>query len=184
MTSFAAKALSLLGFPTTRDNSGHGLRRTAGSSSAAQPVTRILRVRPLAVRAADRLARLAHGLVGHRAAVDDDPVLVRPAPSRAIVSLSAKLRRQPSVIVSTLIAAPRGRARPRTRGSRAPRIRIGSPGAQLIVRLPPGMSTVTGDCGALRQRSPRPRSRRRRCRRPASRRRRARRSAVSDRSST
>ena len=37
---------------------------------------------------------------------------------RAIVSASAKLSRQPSVIVSMLMPAPRGRARPRTHGSR------------------------------------------------------------------
>src|SRR5437764_6723773 len=34
-------------------------------------------VGPPPVRAADGLARLAHGLVRHRAAVDDDPVLIR-----------------------------------------------------------------------------------------------------------
>ena len=80
MTSFAAKALSLLAFPTTRDTPGIAAK-VVGSSSAAQPVTRIRASGRCALGAADRLARLADRFVGHRAAVDDDPVLVRRAPS-------------------------------------------------------------------------------------------------------
>ena len=107
------------------------------------------RVGPATMRAADRLARLAHGLVGHRAAVDDDPVLARRRAARAIVSLSAKLSRQPSVIVSTLIAAPRGRARPRRHASRCRACGSARPAPRRSSAMPPGMSTLTGDCARL-----------------------------------
>ena len=53
--------------------------------------------RPLAAGAADRLAGLAYRLGGHRAAVDDHPILAGRRALR-MASLSAKLRRQPSVI--------------------------------------------------------------------------------------
>src|SRR4051794_27814991 len=95
------------------------------------------------VGSANGLPRLAHGLVGDRAAVDDDPILVGGRRSRDGLGLGEV---EP--------AAERNRLDPHCSASRSssplktcvalPRIRIGSPGAQLTVRLPPVMSTLTG----------------------------------------
>src|SRR5690348_16459908 len=97
-----------------------------------------------AVRVTDRLARLAHRFVGHGAAVDDDPVLACRSRARDRLafsevepaaegdSLDAHCRASRSSSPSNTCVAP-------------PRIRMGWPGAQSIVRLPPVMSTRTGD---------------------------------------
>ena len=49
-------------------------RTSAACVCAAQPVTTMRASGPLALQPADRLPRLRHGLVGDRAAVDDDGV--------------------------------------------------------------------------------------------------------------
>ena len=86
---------------------GHGgeslrldLRRAAGDDDA--------RAGPLAADAADRLARLAHGLRRHRAGVDHHGIVeAGGAASRRITSNSKVLSRQPKVTTSTLIGAAR-----------------------------------------------------------------------------
>ena len=110
------QAESFAGFPTTRSTPGIA-RNVSGSSSAAQPVTRIFasgRWR-CARRMACRDCRTASLVTAQLLTmVQSSPV----GAIRASVSLSAKLRRQPRVTVSTLTPAPPGRARPRTHGSR------------------------------------------------------------------
>ena len=122
----AARYLSAL--PITLVTSGIAAK-LAGSSWAAQPVTTISRVRAVAAGAADRLAGLAHRLVGDRAAVDDDQSSlagqaahrfalgeVQPAAQGNRLGHQAKASRSISPS-NTWVAVPR--------------IRIGSPGAQV-----------------------------------------------------
>ena len=94
------------------------------------------------MRAADRLAGLAHRLVGDGAAVDDDRIVagerahrlalgeVEPAAEGDRLGASGE-RLQVDLALNTWVAGPR--------------MRIGSPGAQPMVSAPPGMCTLTGD---------------------------------------
>ena len=107
-------------------------RTPAGSSSAAQPVTRI--------RASGRwrCARRIAWRVWRTASLVTAQLLTTIQSSsvgaeRAIVSLSAKFSRQPSVIVSTLIASASRSISPSKTWVALPRMRIGSPGAQAMV---------------------------------------------------
>ena len=115
MTPGGPKALNLLEFPTTRETSGIA-SKDHGSSSAAQPVTRI--------RAAGRRrwARRIDWRVCRTASLVTAQLLttIQSSPagaSLAIVSLSAKLSRQPRVTVCTLTQASPGPFRRRIRKS-------------------------------------------------------------------
>ena len=67
---FVGVAHDLIDLGHCREGLRIKLRRTPGHQDS--------RVRPLAMRASDRLSRLPHGFIGDRAAVDDHPVFVGP----------------------------------------------------------------------------------------------------------
>ena len=112
------RRLSFSALPRTRSASRHGgerlrlgLRRAAGDDDVC--------LRALAAQRADRLARLAHRLRGHRAGIDHhrvgEPGLL--ARWRRITSDSAVLSRQPKVTTSMLITPPpRRQTEPRRSG--------------------------------------------------------------------
>src|SRR6185369_7557833 len=116
------------------------LGRTAGHQNPG--------ARAAAMRMTDRLPRLPHGLAGHGAAVDDDPVLVRgrrardrlafgevePATEGDRFDAHDKVSRSSSPL-KTCVAVPR--------------MRIGCPGSHAIVSEPPGIVTLTGDSARL-----------------------------------
>ena len=68
--------------PSTRVTSGIAAN-VSGSIWAAQPVTKIRASGRARLRLADRLAGLAHRLVGDRAAVDDDEIVLAARQQRA-----------------------------------------------------------------------------------------------------
>src|SRR5438477_380762 len=100
------------------------------------------------MRVADRLAGLAHRLIRHRAAVHDDPVLIR----RSGASDGLGLREIEAAAETDGLDAHCSASKsssPLKTWVAVPRIRIGWPGAHSIVRLPPVMSTRTGDSARL-----------------------------------
>src|SRR3954469_17261458 len=126
---------------------GHGLerarlqlRRTAGHKDPGAWT--------MPVRAANRLARLAHGLVGNGAAVDDDPILAagrQPRDGLALREIEPAAERD-------RFGAHRSASRlssPSKTCVAPPRIRTGCPGSHEIVRKPPGMVTFTGEAVRL-----------------------------------
>src|SRR5207244_483195 len=96
------------------------------------------------VRVADRLAGLAHGLVGDGAAVDDDPVLIGRSGARNCLALGEIEAAAERDRLDAHLSAPKSRSPLKTCVA-LPRMRIGCPGSQAIVSDPPGMLTLTGD---------------------------------------
>src|SRR4051812_10042063 len=100
------------------------------------------------MRLADLLAGLPHGFVGHRAAVDDYPVLLRRRSTRDRVAFG---KIEPAAERDGLdghCSASRSSSPSKTWVA-VPRMRIGSPGAQPMVSVPPGIVTLTGEIARL-----------------------------------
>ena len=137
MTSFAAKALSLRAFPTTRDTSGIA-SNDAGSSSAAQPVTRILRDRAVARwarRIAWRVWRTASLVTAQLlTTIQSSPGGRRAGDRLALGEIEAAAERDR---LDAHCSASRSSSPSKTWVA-APRMRIGSPGAQVIVSAAAG----------------------------------------------
>src|SRR5258705_1333823 len=121
-----------------------GLRIELGRTARDQD----LGVGAAAMGVADRLARLAHRFVRHRAAVDHDPVLVGGGGPRNRLTLRKIEPAAERYCLNAHCSASRSRS-PSNTCFAAPRMRIGWPRAQLTVKLPPVLATVTGDSARL-----------------------------------
>src|SRR5206468_4351613 len=104
--------------------------------------------RPPPVRLADRLAGLAHGFAGDGATVDDDPVLIQRSGAGDRLGLGEVQAAAETDGLDAHCSASK-LSSPLKTWVAVPRIRIGWPEAQSIVRLPPVMSTLTGDSARL-----------------------------------
>src|SRR5690242_1012671 len=97
------------------------------------------------MRMADCLPCLPHGLVGDGAAIDDGPILTGSRVTRDRLALGEVEAASEADRLDGHCSASRSSS-PSNTWVAAPRMRIGCPGAQSTVRLPPVISTLTGDC--------------------------------------
>src|SRR3954451_2974899 len=98
--------------------------------------------------AADRLPCLAHRLVGHGAAVHDNPIFARRRGARDCLALGEVEPAAQRDGLDAHCSASRSSSPSKTCVA-PPRIRMRSPGAHSTVRLPPVISTLTGDWARL-----------------------------------